>query len=424
MMRLSTSGRLLKFGQHGFLAFFAAALPGVGCGSDDDPQSTVETPTASAAPDGLVTEAGSLNPVGAPGSAGGGEAAAPGLVGLIDGEDGNDGQNAACVDEFATVSQLPPVIQFVVDTSGSMSWVAGTERLPEVGERSKWEVTQEALAAAITRMPDVAAVGINYYPNTPGGGPSCHVPVLAAPIEQLTPEHRALIERVNAGQLPAGGTPTHAAYEFGVEQLEASALDGSRFVVLITDGIPTFTLACDGDGQARVDGAPLVAAVERRNRDEDIRTFVIGSPGSEAAREELSEMALLGGTGAAGCVDLDPGSCHFDMTGEGDFSLALNAALGDIAEAALGCDFAVPEPPTGRTRINLDDVSVVLESGGNPVREFLRSTSAACEGGWQYNGERTSLSLCRSTCDELNQLVREDPEINVRVKFGCSITPS
>ena len=66
---------------------------------------------------------------------------------------------------------------------------------------------------------------------------------------------------------------------------------------------------------------------------------------------------------------------------------------------------------------------VVVESGGT-VREFSRASSAECDSGWTYSADRTTLSLCRSTCDELNQLVRESPETSIRVKFGCSVTPS
>ncbi len=343
------------------------------------------------------------------------------IVGLVD---DTEQEAPACVDQFVGVTALPPVIQFVVDTSGSMSWVAGTERLPDAGERSKWQITEEALVGAIANMPDAAAVGISYYPNTAGGGPECHRPVAAAPIERLTSEQRSLIERVTAAQEPQGGTPTHAAYEFGIQQLQASPLAGSRFLVLITDGIPTFTLECGGDGQARVDGAPLVASVEERFRGEGIQTFVIGSPGSEPARDELSTLAFVGGTGTPGCSTDPPGDCHFDMTGAPDFSAALGRALGDIAEATLGCDYAVPEPPTGRSRIDLNDVSVVLESGGNPISEFLRAASDECESGWQYSADQTSIVLCRSTCDELTRRVSEDPGIAVRVKFGCALTPT
>jgi len=433
-MRFSTSGRsrscfdgLESVAARASALAIAAASAGwiggalTGCGSDDGEPSTVPPAEASGSTDGdgISTEAGQLAPLEPAASPNPNSMSGP--IGLVD-EDAQN-QPAACVDEFASVTQQPPVIQFVVDTSGSMLWVPGTDRAPAAGERSKWQITQEALATAIDKMPDSAAVGINYYPNTSGGGPNCHVPVLAAPIARLTPEHREVIAEVNGAQAPEGGTPTHAAFEFGAEQLAGSVLQGSRFLVLITDGIPTFTLECGGNGTARVDGEPLIAAVEQRFADENIRTFVIGSPGSEEAREELSQMAQLGGTGAPGCAD-QPGTCHFDMTGLADFSAALNAALGDITEAALGCDFAIPEPPTGRSRINLNDVSVVVESGGNPLREFSRSSSAECDSGWQYDDQQTTLSLCRSTCDELNQLVREDPGVSIRVRFGCSIVPS
>jgi hypothetical protein len=336
--------------------------------------------------------------------------------------DGPEEPAASCADQFVPAILQPPVIQFVVDTSGSMNWVAGTERAPAAGEQSKWLITQEALATAIAGMPDDVAIGLSYYPNTSGDSAACIQPLVAAPIDRLSPEHRALIEQVNAAQVPQGGTPTHAAYEFGVAQLEASSFEGSRFLVLITDGIPTFTRECEGDGRTRVDAAPLIISVGERYRQAGIRTFVIGSPGSEAAREDLSAMAALGGTGANGCEPAGPKFCHFDMTGEADFSQALSQALGDIADAALACDYVVPPAP-GSLRLDLDDVSVVLESSGTIVREFAPASSAACDAGWQYSDDKSLIRLCRSTCDELAALVRKDPAVAVRVKFGCSVRP-
>lgn len=401
------------------------AVMALGCGSDDEEPVTIPAMTADddGSGEGSPGEAESGGAAAMPGDAPGfgSPGAGSGLVGLVDNE---SIEQEACADQFVGVTERPPVIQFVVDTSGSMNWVAGTERLPDAGERSKWEITRDALAGAITNMPDAAAVGVSYYPNVSGGGPECHRPLAAAPIARLTPEHRALIETVNAAQAAQGGTPTHGAYEFGVEQLAAAPLAGSRFLVLITDGIPTFTLECGGNGQTRVDAAPLLASVDERFRAEEIKTFVIGSPGSEPAREELSSMAMLGGTGAAGCSTAAMANCHFDMTTAEDFSAALNDALGDITEATLGCDYAVPEPPPGRSRIDLNDVSVVVESGGNPVSEFLRASSPDCDAGWQYNDGQTSIALCRSSCDELTRLVEENPDISVRVKFGCALTPT
>jgi von Willebrand factor type A domain-containing protein len=408
----------------GFWFSFAGVALALGCSSGDGEKTSTVSPLSPSGDDGTSAGGASGDTPGPgvipPAGLGGQSSGDPGLVGLVEGD---PVEEEACVDQFAGTAQVPPVLQFVVDTSGSMNWVPGTERFPGSGELSKWEITRDALVTAIAAMPDAAAVGISYYPNTSGAGPACIIPEASAPIARLTPDQRALINRVNASRIPAGGTPTQAAYEFGVQQLQSASIAGSRFLVLITDGIPTYTLDCQGDGQTRVDGAPLVASVEARNLEDGIRTFVIGSPGSEPAHDELSQMALVGGTGPDGCADVQPSTCHFDMTAASDFSAALKGALGDIAEATLGCEYAVPELPPGRTRLDLNDVSVVLESGGSIGTEFVRSSSGECDAGWQYNDDNTSIVLCRSTCEELTRLVSEDPTRVLRVKFGCNVTP-
>lgn len=428
-MRLTSKSRsgfvVGRVGPH--LGLVLGALAGaavLGCSSERDggalvgPSGGNEGESLDGAPEEVELP---LSPGVVPGSAGpSGVAVQTGPMGLV--EDMSEPESS-CVDQFVPTTARRPVIQFVVDTSGSMNWVAGTERSPDAGEQSKWQITQQAIATAVEGMPDAVAVGISYYPNAEGSDAACYESLVAAPIAPLSPSHRELIGQVNAAQAARGGTPTHAAYEFGIEQLETSALDGSRFLVLMTDGIPTFTRDCGGDGRTRVDGAPLVSSVGERFRRADIRTFVIGAPGSEAARQELSDMALAGGTGASDCDHGGPEACHFDMTSEPDFSRALNQALGEIADATLACDYAVPAPP-GRQRLDYDEVSIVLESGGEQVMEVAPAASGACDAGWRYNNDRTSIRLCDSTCDELEALSSADPGISVRVKFGCRIIPT
>jgi hypothetical protein len=88
----------------------------------------------------------------------------------------------------------------------------------------------------------------------------------------------------------------------------------------------------------------------------------------------------------------------------------------------LACDYAVPAPP-GRFTIDLDRVSVVLESNGSALREFQPAASPSCDSGWQYSDDRKTIHLCQSTCDELEAELRADPSIVVRVKVGCNATP-
>jgi len=406
----------------------ALGLLAAACSSDAPPQSTIRPLTGSPEP-GAEPGSGPRSDDGSTGAADGtgddgstgddGMDNLSGPVGLVDGESGED---PGCGDRFAPATARPPVIQLVVDTSGSMGWVPGTDRAPGSGEQSKWQITQSALASAIDAMPDNVAVGLTYSPNIEVGNPACYLPEVAAPIAPLSAEQRARIQAVNAAKAPAGGTPTHGAYAFGVEQLLATTLDGPRFLLLITDGIPTYTRECDGNGRARVDGAPLIAEVGASLDRAQIRTFVIGSPGSEAARDELSEMANVGGTANPGCANAGPSFCHFDMTEQPDFSSALNATLAQITQATLACDYAVPSP-TGGLRLDLNDASVVLESAGAQLREFARAASDDCAEGWQYSENQSSIRLCRATCDELQGLLRDDPGIAVRIKFRCSVRP-
>jgi hypothetical protein len=408
---MSSSSKLRTFA-------IASMCLSIGC-SDDDPASST------------VTGPGNSNGSGEPGNVpGNGSGSGPEqylgglnpdgtvLTGLVDGEE----QAPACSDRFEPAAARPPLIQFVVDTSGSMERVAGTQRTPANGERSKWQITQQALATAIAAMPDDVVVGVSYYPNIEGDDDTCFLPEVAAPLAPLNAEQRGLIEKVNAAKQPLGGTPTHSAYDFGVKQLLGSTLEGPRFLLLITDGTPTYTLACTGNGRDRVPGEPLIQEVQQRFTDNGVRTFVIGSPGSEDARDELSEMAEVGGTANPGCSKSGPAFCHFDMTAEPDFSMALNRTLAEITQATLACDYAVPTPPSG-LRIDLNQVSVVLESGGSNVREFVRAGSADCESGWQYAANQSSVHLCPSTCAELQGLLRDDPGLDVRIKFGCSSMP-
>ena len=62
--------------------------------------------------------------------------------------------------------------------------------------------------------------------------------------------------------------------------------------------------------------------------------------------------------------------------------------------------------------------------GGTQIREFDRAASSDCDAGWQYSSDRSSIVLCRSTCDELSRLADENPDVAVRVRFGCNLTPT
>jgi von Willebrand factor type A domain-containing protein len=317
----------------------------------------------------------------------------------------------ACVGQTAGTESAPAVLQLVVDTSGSMDQDAPG------GRDSKWIVTRRALLGAIAEMPADTSVGVVFYPDVPIESASCfdaQADVEIAALGRAGSAERREIEGAFREQAPNGGTPTHDAYRYASERLEASAAVGSRFAVVITDGTPTFSLGCEGTGLIRdpVDAAPLVVEAQAA-RARGISTFVIGSPGSEGARENLSRMAEAGGTARPGCSHAGPSYCHFDMTTEQDFASALVQALGTISGLALSCSYPIPTPPGGAT-LDPELVNVLFSPDGGERELIARSAGGACNEGWQYSEDGSQVLLCGSTCDR----VRESNG-SLELEFGC-----
>jgi hypothetical protein len=223
---------------------------------------------------------------------------------------------------------------------------------------------------------------------------------------------------------PSGGTPTHDAFHAGVAAIEATKLPGSRFIVLITDGQPTFLSGCRGTGstQQPQDPTPILDDVKAA-RTQNVRTFVIGSPGSEEvgvpiysdARQWLSMAASLGGTALPGCSDQGPNFCHFDMTRTTDFSQALRDVLSQIVGTVLSCSYTLPVPPSGGT-LDTSKVNVVLTPKGGKSELIAQAPPGACTEGWQYSTDGAHVNLCASTCKRVQ--AAESPEVDVL--FGCS----
>jgi hypothetical protein len=304
------------------------------------------------------------------------------------------------------------VLQLIVDTSGSMN-----ENAP--GARgSKWTVTRRAVLDAIGGMPSDTSLGVIFYPNVPVDANPCfdeQTAVRVAALENQGSRQRQQIQRAFQRQNPEGGTPTHDAYRYAVEEVTATSALGSRFVVLITDGIPTYSLGCEGTGRQEdaVDAAPLIAEASTAQA-LGIRTFVIGSPGSEDARESLSRMAEAGGTASAQCSHSGPNYCHFDMTRERDLGAGLVNALGIISGVALGCRYAVPQAPSG-AMLDPGKVNVLFTPPGSAQELIGQSLEAGCSEGWQYSEDQSQIRLCTSTCERV-----QASEGSLTLQFGCA----
>jgi hypothetical protein len=326
-------------------------------------------------------------------------------------------RDAACADGSGVADAIPAVVQMVVDISGSMDWGADGNQNPRRG-MSKWDITSAALKEAVTNLPASIAVGINFYPNNPQRG-ACIRNRIDLPIALLGANNSGQRRAFNAaidGASPNSGTPTHAAFKFGAETVAASTLAGRKFVLLITDGIPTYSLDCSGDGMAAVDNQPLIDEVAKAAM-ANISTFVIGSPGSEDARGDLSQMASKGGTAKDGCNDAGPTYCHLDMTSAADFGAALSAGLADVAGRIGTCEFTVPPAPAGKT-LDPNLVNVIYTHADGTESSIPQDAKGDCASGWVYDDVQkpTKITLCGSDCDA----VKADGGAKIDVIFGCT----
>jgi von Willebrand factor type A domain-containing protein len=346
--------------------------------------------------------------------------------GVIFGDDGSDIGNVGnvgasaggdrafdgptCAGQTAGAESLPAVLELLVDTSGSMDEDAPGTR------GSKWDVTRRAMLDAIAAMPPETSVGVTFYPNVPNDNDTCFDRQSAVAIDVLgvaaAPQRQA-VSRAFQRQAPQGGTPTHDAYRYAISQvLEAGG--ASRYIVLITDGVPTYSVGCVGTGRQQdpVDPTPLIAEAAAALT-QGIRTFVIGSPGSEGARDSLSRMAEAGGTAAAGCSHAGPAFCHFDMTRERDLAAGLGAALDAISSQALSCQYELPRAPAGEV-LDPTKVNVLFTPRGGAQELIGQTLDPSCSAGWRYSQDFSQIQLCAATCE----LVKSSDGA-LSLEFGC-----
>jgi hypothetical protein len=336
----------------------------------------------------------------------------------------------ACNATSYVSEEVPSSILFVLDRSGSMvcnappvqtSDACNTHTMrADPNQPSKWEITTQALNGAFAGLSgSTGAIGLSLFSSDGFCG------VDSVPIAELAPASAVQLQALSdamAASSPAGGTPIVGgviqAYHHLHEELHAP---GNRYVVLITDGEESCGTKGDGTDPADLEAARarLLGVEVQKAREANIKTFVVGVPGSEGARGFLSQLAFLGGTARdPNCVhDGSPaGNCHFDLTTQADFAGVLGDTLGKIGGKALGCEFKTP--PGGNGLVNVQ----YSRAGGEPI--CFAQDAAPCEGGangWQFakdaagNDDPTRVVLCGPACEA----VKEDPTTKVDVVLGC-----
>jgi len=367
------------------------------------------------------------------GTSAGGTSAAGGAAGQGTAADGGvpgAGGAEECAASTQEAKLTPANLLFLIDKSGSMNCnppegdAALNERCADrpvqedMSKPSKWQVASDALATALDTLAEQSNIraGLTLFPVAD----QCDVSAdPAVEIAKLNTKQRSSIADALEGVQPSGETPiagaTILSYQHLSEVIRAHDLVGNTFVVLLTDGAET----CKQSELAK-----LVATDVPNARLFNIRTFVIGAPGSEAARGLLSQIAWEGGTAASSDCDhsgdeADEGDCHFDMTKSKNFAADLNAALQAISRTkVLACEFDVPQQNPDGGAVDLRKVNVTFKPGSGKAETIgFDDQAASCDeaNGWQYSTDRTKILLCGEVCDR----VQADPQGQVSIAIGC-----
>ena len=320
--------------------------------------------------------------------------------------------DATCAETIVEAELTPLDMYIMTDKSGSMS---GT----------RWSNVVTAIKAFVDDGASTGiGVGIQYFPVLPppyntGGctndawcgsyGPcpdgfcrACSTTHYSTPavgigdLPGVAPQIKASLDATT----PFGGTPTGPALTGAIEYARSWATSHPGHTVAVV-------LATDGDPYSCSPvSIPEVSAIAAAgvNGTPSVMTFVIGVGTSIA---NMNAIASAGGSGQAYFVD----------TG-GNVTQQFVAALNDIREKTLGCEFLMPKTDAGL--IDPSKVKMTFTPGGGGVaRDIPRVNDATqCAGeGWYYddNANPTKLMLCPDLCTT----VQADQTGTIEISLGC-----
>ncbi len=326
-----------------------------------------------------------------------------------------------CGETFLHQLAAPPNLYFLVDRSGSMS------DLLEGSPLSKYDTARRVLgkllsvigyrvrygASIFPELSDTCGAGHEVFPPTVGSLPSCdgsRDPVLTDFLKSF------------GNYAPGGATPTAAAVA-GVRS-ELEQLEGSTYLVLLTDGAPNcnFDATCGADQcTLNIEGASIgrqqctagfnccdpsntgaLAPSECVDTDATVQeiarlaahgvpTYVVGMPGAEAYADVLDRLAVAGGTAR------DGDTAYYAANDETQLEEALYAIGTGVA---IRCTIELESPPDDPDRVN------VYFDG--------QLVPADPDNGWSWDGD-ARIVVNGDACTSLES----GDVVDARVVFGC-----
>jgi hypothetical protein len=233
----------------------------------------------------------------------------------------------------------PQNILFLIDRSGSMNCnpppttdSRTCDFMPTTADPSmpsKLQIVESALSTAFNQllptMPNqpITRAGLAVLSTDDMCGGGAGAPPFV-PIADVNPGFLDFMRGAMMALIANGTTPIVFAVEAGYQNFmtNAAMLPGDKHLILVTDGADTCA--------SRQQMATLINTEAPAALRMGVRTWVIGAPGSENARYDLSHLARAGGTARPNC-DVNT-NCHYDMT-MGDFATTFGTALAEILSA-------------------------------------------------------------------------------------------
>jgi hypothetical protein len=298
---------------------------------------------------------------------------------------------------------MPLDIYIMLDKSGSM----GNDCNVGQSTSSKWCRAINALAGYV-QDPSAAGnrVALHFFSGT-GNCDGAHYANPVVTLGLLPGNVNNIIAALNAAA-PSGNTPTEGALN-GIAQYTAANQTSGRVMIgiLITDGDP---VGCETD-------TGKLQKIRQNHFDKTgIRIFSVGMTGAIYAK--LEQIATGAGiVSHSNYCGTNPPCHHYDVK-NGD-PAAFIAALKEIQQAAVACQFKMPQTNLGV--IDIEQVKIEYTPSNTGIAEELPRVSGAgdcgASGGWYYdnNTSPSFLNLCDATCD----LVRNDPAAKIQVLLGC-----
>jgi uncharacterized protein YegL len=310
-------------------------------------------------------------------------------------------EDAACAEASDEAKHVPVNLYIMFDKSGSM-------------QGTLWSQSTAALQAFFS---DPASAGLRvalrFFPDTGCDG-NCDVAPCAVPkvdageltnLSAPTDMHEQALIDAFIGVTPAGGTPLAPALDGALSwaaNVLSTAPNEKAVVALVTDGFP--------DNDCEDSQSHFVNAAQTARDQNGILTFAIGLEG--ANQSLMDAIAAAGGTDTSVVI------------GTANAQEELIAALNAIRESTIACEYEVPTLVDGNS-VDPNRVNVIYETGsGQSITIGQVADEAACStsSGWYYDDPvmPSRIIFCPSTCIS----IRDDPEADVRLLFGCLTVPA